>query len=676
MNNENNIPENVKNAENTAQNAVSNEVPKPKKGKKKKKKIGKIIIIVLLVIAAAVFALFKFGIIGNTGKLSTSDVYSVYIVSRRDIQQILTGTGTLQPQDSYNVTALSSGEIIEDFFEEGDEVTEDQLLFKIDSSNLESSLKRAQNTYKNALQSLNDLYEEKSKLNIVSDYSGRIYGMDAETGDEIMTGSAFATVLDRDRMLIDVPFMQDDALNISKGDSAVLYVADTFEEIYGTVEKVSAGYEVNSNGVKTTDVTIIVNNPGAITESTSATAEIGEYTCTQSGKFRYNVNKTVKAETSGKVAKILKNNGDYVNEGDVIAVLESDSLNKNIEKAQNTLEEAKDSLSDAKDAFENYEIKAPISGTVIKKNYKKGEKIGGSGSSSGGNVVAVIYDLSALKFTMSIDELDIDSIKLGQEVNITSDAKSSNTYVGYITQISVEGTTQNGTTVYPVTVTLENYGSDEEGNKLRPGMNIDAEIVLEKSENILAVPVSCVGRGNKVKVVSAEYLSTDENSSDRTKGNRPSFDSENMPSFDSENMPSFDSENMPSFDSENMPDFSNGNMPSFDGENMPSFDSENMPDFGSMPGRQSGSSATGIYTTVPNTAEYTEVTVETGISDNDYIEIVSGLNEGDAVIVGSTSDNSFNMSFYGMPAGAGAMGGGAPNFGGGGAPSMGMYGGR
>ncbi|MBO4343046.1 MAG: HlyD family efflux transporter periplasmic adaptor subunit, partial [Clostridia bacterium] len=651
MNNENNIPENVKNAENTAQNAVSNEVPKPKKGRKKKKKIGKIIIIVLLVIAAAVFALFKFGIIGNTGKLSTSDVYSVYIVSRRDIQQILTGTGTLQPQDSYNVTALSSGEIIEDFFEEGDEVTEDQLLFKIDSSNLESSLKRAQNTYKNALQSLNDLYEEKSKLNIVSDYSGRIYGMDAETGDEIMTGSAFATVLDRDRMLIDVPFMQDDALNISKGDSAVLYVADTFEEIYGTVEKVSAGYEVNSNGVKTTDVTIIVNNPGAITESTSATAEIGEYTCTQSGKFRYNVNKTVKAETSGKVAKILKNNGDYVNEGDVIAVLESDSLNKNIEKAQNTLEEAKDSLSDAKDAFENYEIKAPISGTVIKKNYKKGEKIGGSGSSSGGNVVAVIYDLSALKFTMSIDELDIDSIKLGQEVNITSDAKSSNTYVGYITQISVEGTTQNGTTVYPVTVTLENYGSDEEGNKLRPGMNIDAEIVLEKSENILAVPVSCVGRGNKVKVVSAEYLSTDENSSDRTKGNRPSFDSENMPSFDSENMPSFDSENMP--------DFSNGNMPSFDGENMPSFDSENMPDFGSMPGRQSGSSATGIYTTVPNTAEYTEVTVETGISDNDYIEIVSGLNEGDAVIVGSTSDNSFNMSFYGMPAGAGAMGGGA-----------------
>ena len=676
MNNENNIPENVKNAENTAQNAVSNEVPKPKKGRKKKKKIGKIIIIVLLVIAAAVFALFKFGIIGSTGKLSTSDVYSVYIVSRRDIQQILTGTGTLQPQDSYNVTALSSGEIIEDFFEEGDEVTEDQLLFKIDSSNLESSLKRAQNTYKNALQSLNDLYEEKSKLNIVSDYSGRIYGMDAETGDEIMTGSAFATVLDRDRMLIDVPFMQDDALNISKGDSAVLYVADTFEEIYGTVEKVSAGYEVNSNGVKTTDVTIIVNNPGAITESTSATAKIGEYTCTQSGKFRYNVNKTVKAETSGKVAKLLKNNGDYVNEGDVIAVLESDSLNKNIEKAQNTLEEAKDSLSDAKDAFENYEIKAPISGTVIKKNYKKGEKIGGSGSSSGGNVVAVIYDLSALKFTMSIDELDIDSIKLGQEVNITSDAKSSNTYVGYITQISVEGTTQNGTTVYPVTVTLENYGSDEEGNKLRPGMNIDAEIVLEKSENILAVPVSCVGRGNKVKVVSAEYLSTDENSSDRTKGNRPSFDSENMPSFDSENMPDFCSGNMPSFDSENMPSFDSENMPSFDSENMPSFDSENMPDFGSMPGRSGGSSATGIYTTVPNTAEYTEVTVETGISDNDYIEIVSGLNEGDAVIVGSTSDNSFNMSFYGMPAGAGAMGGGTPNFGGGGAPSMGMYGGR
>lgn len=98
---------------------------------------------------------------------------------------------------------------------------------------------------------------------------------------------------------------------------------------------------------------------------------------------------------------------------------------------------------------------------------------------------------------MNIDELDIDSLALGQEVKITSDAKPGRSYVGTITNISIQGTTSNGTTYYPITVTLEDYGSDEDGGKLRPGMNIDAEIILEKAENVLAVPVDAVSRGNQ-----------------------------------------------------------------------------------------------------------------------------------------------------------------------------------
>ncbi len=601
-------------SENTAQDIKPNELRKTGKGRKRKKKIKKIIFIGILVVIAVLFVLSRLGIIGNQRKMSATDVFSVYKVSRRDIQQILTGTGTLQPQDSYNVTALASGEIVEDLFEEGDEVAEDQLLFKIDSSNLQSSLKRAQNAYKNAKQALDDLYEEREKLKIVSDYAGRIQNLNIEEGDEINAGTLAATILDSDKMLIDVPFMQEDTFNISKGDTAVLYIADTYEEISGTVEKVGAGFDVNSNGVKTTDVTIAVNNPGAITENTSATAKIGEYTCTGEAKFRYNVNKTVKAETSGKVASLLKSKGDYVNRGDVIAILESENLEKSIEKAQRSLEEAGDSLGDAKDAFDNYEIKAPISGTVIKKNYKKGEKIG-SGNSSVGNVAAVIYDLSALKFVMNIDELDIDYIKLGQEVNVTSDAKSNEKYLGYVTKISVEGTTQNGTTVYPVTVTLENYGTDEEGNKLKPGMNIDAEIVLEKSENILAVPLSCVGRGNKVKVVSARTVSANADNPADTQ------------------------------------------------------DHINMQGGAQTPGLP-GTPEAGGYSTVPNTVEYTEVTVETGISDNDFVEIISGLNEGDTVIVGSTSNNDWLNAIYAMRPG-GEMSDGGMN--GGGQPGGGMY---
>lgn len=365
---------------------------------------------------------------------------------------------------------------------------------KIDSENLVSSLERAQNSYDNAQKTLNDLYDDRADLIVRSDYSGILQVMDLEVGDEVMKGAVVASVIDRDTMLIDVPFMQADTFNIYKGSAAVLTISDTLEEISGTVDKISPSYKVNENGVKTVDVTIAVKNPGVITENTSATAKIGDYTCTGSAKFYYNINKQITSDGSGKIATIVKDEGDYVNAGDVIVTLSSDSLEDNIENAERNLKDAANSLKDAGDAFDNYEITAPIAGTVVEKNYKKGEKIGSSGN---GNTIAKIFDLSSLKFEMNIDELDIDSLALGQEVQVTSDAKNGHTYVGKITKISIQGTTSNGTTYYPITVTLDDYGSDTDGSALRPGMNIDAEIILEKAENVLAVPVDAVSRGNQ-----------------------------------------------------------------------------------------------------------------------------------------------------------------------------------
>lgn len=637
----------------SAEEKTQAKTAKKKVGRKKKKRIKKIIIWVVILAVVAGFVCYKMGIIGtDPSKMQSSQTYNTYVVSRRDIQNVLTGTGTLEPYDSYTVTALASGEIVEDLFEEGDEVTKDQLLMRIDSSSLESSLERAQNSYDNAKKSLDDLYETRDDLNVVSDWSGVIQVMDLEVGDDVMSGAVIASIIDRDTMLIDVPFMQSDTFGIAKGDTAVLTVASTLEEISGTVDSISPSYTVNSNGVKVSLVTIAVKNPGGITETTSATAKIGDYSCTQAANFYYNVNEQIKAETSGEVARIVKGEGDYVSAGETIVVLESESLDDSIDNAERSLNEAANSLKDAQDAFDNYEITAPISGTVIEKNYKLGEKIGSSSGSGSGNTVAVIYDMSALKFEMNIDELDIDSLEVGQQVNVTSEAKPGTTYVGEITYISVQGTTSNGTTYYPITVTLNDYGSSEEGTALRPGMNIDAEIVLEKAENVIAVPIDAVARGNKVKVITAN-TSTDA----ANPGNEPS-DGGNKP----ENGENTEQGTAP--EQSQIPE--QGNAP----------EQGNMSEQGNA-AEQGGKSETsaqteGQYSTVPNTTEYTEVTVETGISDDDYIEIVSGLNEGDVIIVESAERQaSFDWSDMGS-----MMGGGMPSGGmGGGMPSGGMGGG-
>ena len=71
-------------------------------------------------------------------------------VERRSITDALSASGTLEPADSYTVNTLVSGEILSDTFEKGDQVTEGQLLYTIDSSNASSSLTQSQNSYSQA----------------------------------------------------------------------------------------------------------------------------------------------------------------------------------------------------------------------------------------------------------------------------------------------------------------------------------------------------------------------------------------------------------------------------------------------------------------------------------------------------------------------------------------------
>ena len=95
---------------------------------------------------------------------------------------------------------------------------------------------------------------------------------------------------------------------------------------------------------------------------------------------------------------------------------------------------------------------------------------------------------------MSVDELDVGRVKVGQTVNITADAIEGKTFTGKVTNISLESSQSNGVTNYPVTVTLDEVGD------LLPGMNVDGTIILDQVDNALMIPVDSLMRGNRVYV--------------------------------------------------------------------------------------------------------------------------------------------------------------------------------
>ena len=179
--------------------------------------------------------------------------------------------------------------------------------------------------------------------------------------------------------------------------------------------------------------------------------------------------------------------------------MESESIRAQLENARLSLESAQLSAASASDTLEDYNITSPISGTVIEKNFKAGDKVDGVSSGT----LAVIYDLSSLKMEMSVSELDIGKVQVGQTVEITANALPGEVFTGVVERVGINGTTTDGFTNYPVTITLTEYGD------LKPGMNVSVTILCETAENVLSVPVAAVARGDTVQVVPAAALSED-----------------------------------------------------------------------------------------------------------------------------------------------------------------------
>ncbi len=413
-------------------------------------------------------------------------------VEKQNITSSITGSAVVKPKDQYSITALASGDVISANFEQGDEVLEGDILYEIDSSdaqttieNSDISYERSQIDYDKALKNYND-------LTVKSSISGVIKNLYVKVGDSVNVGTKIADVYDDSHLTLTVTFNDADAQNIYVGQNAFVRVSSNGETLSGTVINVnSKGYASDGNTLIRT-VKIKVQNPGVLTNTETATANIGGFESSSSGKFEYIAERAITANTSGEIDALYLTEGSRVLNGSKIAHIESDAISDNLKSSHLSLKASQLSQNNAQKKLEDYIITAPISGTVVMKNVKAGDKIDNTNMLT---EMAVIYDMSGLECELAVDELDIKNVEVGQTVVITSDAVEGKRYRGEVSNISVNGTTANGVTTYPVTIIITDYDKD-----LLPGMNIDVEIITSKVDDVLSVPISAVMRGNKVYV--------------------------------------------------------------------------------------------------------------------------------------------------------------------------------
>lgn len=455
------------------------------KAPKKKRRWPKVVIAVVVILALIFFFVIR-PMLG-AGKDLLAGAYLTSAAQMQDMTVSVSSTGTIQPIDSYNVSGMVTGEVLEAPFEVGDQVEKGDVLYRIDPGSAETALQQAQLSVQQAQLNYNSIADGLAPK---ASGAGVVQQLHVKKGDMVSAGSPIADIANTSTMTLTLPFQSADAARISVGQAATVTLAGTLETLPGTVESVASADLVGNGGALVRQVKIRVQNPGALTTTTTATAKVGDIACAGSGTFEASLSQTITATGSGEVVSVNTSVGSWVSAGQVLVNLGGSSAETSLENASISLQNAQLSLQNAQDALDNYTITAPISGTVIEKNFKAGDTIDNNSLTAAGGTLAVLYDMSTLTFEMKIDEKDINKIQAGQEVTITADAVEGVTYSGVVDTVNINGTTVSGQTNYPVTVVIN------DPQDLKPGMNVSADIIVERAGTVLCIPVDAVNRGS------------------------------------------------------------------------------------------------------------------------------------------------------------------------------------
>lgn len=267
-------------------------------------------------------------------------------------------------------------------------------------------------------------------------------------------------------------------------------------------------YTLNKHQEKSAEETAIVaqKNPNV-----SVRTDIVDYreVNTQyeaNGTFQAKQEVNLSAETQGRVIRVLVNEGSFVRAGQTVAIIKGDQQNVSVNNAQavynNALSElkrfegayatggvtqqqvaqvrlqvetARNNLKSAKIAAGNVNVTASFAGIINKKNIEPGAFV------SPGQALFEIVNINTLKLEVNVDEKNIGSIRVGQNVTVVSSVHPDQTFSGVVTFIAPKA---NASLNFPVEIEIRNNAN----NDLKAGMYGTAYFGDKATGQVLTIP--------------------------------------------------------------------------------------------------------------------------------------------------------------------------------------------
>ncbi len=256
----------------------------------------------------------------------------------------------------------------------------------------------------------------------------------------------------------------------------------------------------------------------------------------------------VKPQISGIITEILKEAGDYVQAGEVIAKVkvipdmgslsnaearvrladinleqakvdydreknlydqklvsadEFDKVSQQLRQAKHELSAATDALQVVRDGFSKSNasasstlIRSTISGVILDIPVKVGNSVINSNTFNDGTTIATVANMNDLIFRGNIDETEVGQLSMGIPLKITIGALQDMTFDAALEYISPKATETNGANQFEikaaVTVSRDSDAGKKGTAKIRSGYSANAEIVLARADKVLTIPESAI----------------------------------------------------------------------------------------------------------------------------------------------------------------------------------------
>ena len=501
-----------------------------------------IIPILLLLVLAGYFGYTKFL------KKNGATRYVLAQVQKGTILVSVSGSGQISTEDQIDIKPKISGEVAEIFVEEGKEVRAGKLIIQLDDSDYQKAVRDAETALETAKLELDKLLEPPDELALLQAENSLAQAKESKqkTQDNLEKAyeDGFNTVANA---FLDLPTVMAGLQDILLGDdfsriqSNINYYTDTTkvydervfqysQDAYNRYQIARKDYDQNFADYKSasrySEKTVI---EALINQTYETTKAIAEAVKSANNLIQFYKDKlterdlkpdpladthlsllnTYTGKTNGHLLSLLsikrtiEDSKDAITNADRSIEEKEKSLAKlkagpdelDIRAKKIAIQQKEDNLLTAKENLAKCSIYAPFDGVISDVKVKKGDTV-----SSGTALATLITKQKIAEITLN--EIDAAKVKVGQKAALTFDALPDLTLTGKVVEVDTVGTVSQGVVSYGVKIALD--ANDE---RIKPGMSVTADIIIDAKTDVLVLPNSAVkSQGNSyyVELVEAE----------------------------------------------------------------------------------------------------------------------------------------------------------------------------